>query len=324
MNVPNSYHEEKYFELLHIAKGQTIESLVNDFYFLNRDLITNDDIIDLTNFKVLTDQENEELMERREKLFDAVKREITDFPLSIKNSPNGIKKLQEFVHQHPNQVTANVQNLFDILNRYRYFIGGQAIRFTQQGHVIYNHSAVNALKKAYKALGNVLGKYAKQYQINQHPIDEDGKIFSMPALDPHGNNIFYDEALKTITWIDLQKTGEYFLEGNQDNYELLNYALHKVFGNFFYSGYRGQFFKNGVELFFPTRNSELEATLIEQRNQLFDDIKPVIEAFYDGFISNWSDYQDRQMLKDYFYKKNKFYHKQPTDVFDSSDPFVFK
>ncbi|CAO5676786.1 MAG: hypothetical protein HEEMFOPI_01028 [Holosporales bacterium] len=192
---------------------------------------------------------------------------------------------------------------------------------------IYNEAFLKPVKEAYFAFGTMLGAYCKKYQGAQPLIDERGHIFDMPDLDPHGNNIFYDPERKTITWIDLQKTGEFLTSRVKDSLQvedssrnILLYALPLEFT------INGKLFSRVIALYSRAAHSilaktekrlELMTKFIAERDKIYLMIQEIVESFYNGFISNWDFPQDQGCLLDYFRNNNPFAYKSVDSAFSN-------
>jgi hypothetical protein len=310
---------DRYFELLRAAKGVSLESIVNSFYDFSKYAVNSESVVyDRENQCPINDETSKyhedfyslrrEAAKGNKSLRYMLCRELIEY--FSKKSPVGPEeiKLKEFIDKF------NVQETRGYLSH-----------FLLDGTFFYNFEAVTQLIEAYRAFGSVLGKYLKPFQKSSHPV-ESGKLFETPELDPHANNIFYDASSKTVTWIDLQKTGEDFVKPKKDTYTTIGYANHIIFGCFFYPGCRNQLFKNGLEFFFPDyeTNPNLKIKLLEERDKLFNAVRGILEAFVEGFASNWETKEDKKLLREHFKERWHFPYSTPAEFFTNADePFVF-
>ncbi|MBP9752761.1 MAG: hypothetical protein KBD31_03010 [Proteobacteria bacterium] len=307
----DAYHNTpypRYFELLHAAKGVSMESLVDNFFARKTFLHSGDDpIFDRNEWRFINDDDYD-----YETIMDEYKR-------LRKKSRNGTSEDQKELNTF--LVRYGISSVIDQKTIHK----GDILPFNKDGTIFIGN--VEELVEAYRAFGTMMGTYVKPYQKGQEVIDAEGKIFKMPELDPHGNNIFYDAMSQTITWIDLQKTGEFYTDKRMNTYSILSYSFLNIDSSFFYEQYNSLAFLRGVEFCFPNYKEDpvLMKKLIQERNRLYLSLKRVIEAFYDGFISNWEDPEDQAKLKDYFKGRNKFAYHTADEVFtDPHNPFTFK
>ena len=132
-------------------------------------------------------------------------------------------------------------------------------------------------RKAYEALGAVLGAFFKKNGLSH----EDG------GLDLHHNNLFFNEANNTITWVDLQWLGTFLSRrapvGKRPGLILAQALNHAWWESFFMSH---AFFAEGIRNIFPKVNDPTHlrhSQLINERNRLFENIQHLYESFANAF-----------------------------------------
>ena len=170
--------------------------------------------------------------------------------------------------------------------------------FDPSGHLLLNdNDKIPEIKESYKALGGVLGQFFKKHNLS----------------DCHHANLFVDLQKKVVTWIDLMSVGS--KRKNPDEVTdggligSLNYALRPIYWmqllqsyGAYSSGsnYDGRF-DHAIQSFFPIekRTPELQATLIKERDILFNNIRGIYEAFANAFIENYRP-DKREELEKFF------------------------
>lgn len=191
------------------------------------------------------------------------------------------------------------------------------------------------LKSAYFGFGSVIGKFFKLYQATTPVVN--GELFSIPRLDPHEYNIFFDYKTKTIWWVDLEQIGPSYYQNEQEDTgagaSQMQVMVPKTIDFCkplrelaLFDGALNPPFKEAVDRLFPNYKTDdaIMRTLIDERNRMFNIVREVQEAFTDVFISNWASEYDRAMLRDYFKRAWIYPYSTPAQCFqDTSSPFIF-
>ena len=284
--------DDTYYELLHAAQGRLLadseKELVKKAKFQG--------LLNLDTFQKASDAEYEQYQRISEKTFknwdeflktaygDEKKPDDVMKPSDLHSVPmETIQALTKLIQERQEKLGKFDQFIKDLYWLKKYKVSEyEVVAFDKEGNLVLNKlfEENTQIFEVYEAFGSVLGAFFKLYNL---PVDHKG-------LDPHHNNIFYDAAKKTITWIDLQVLGE-LLRGQIKEYrgETLDYAL-GVTHNPWREVVSG--FWQGKKFFFPNITSEQKEIIVQQEKSLQQNLEKLYESFIEGFIQNYVPAED--------------------------------
>lgn len=306
----------EYYELLHAAQGQSMKSMeiyLHEVLFLEREnnrIIGEDEegqMLRMECSEITWSILNEELkrafvsgtLEQFNGVLEENKQLFNEEP-QIERAISFKKKYIKSSHCFPTVIFETVENTPMVVSGIDW------------------EKAANA----YEALGAVMGKIFKEYNLN---LDDQ-------SLDPHHDNLFFDEKNNTITLIDLEYLGARLTNNNKrGRNRTLDFALNNenwqgIFRNTKDLGIMGggNIFYHGVKTFYPDADAAMIEKLKEERNRLFDNIKHLYESFAEAFIQNYKPKEAKEVRRyfrdNYEYLSNGrlYWMREPDNVVRSS------